>query len=204
MRAQTFIICVGLLGTGVTACGGSNPEPMVSASVGWSETGVASWYGPGFNGNRTASGEVFDQEAMTAAHKTLPFGTIVRVENRDNGQVTEVEINDRGPFVKDRIIDLSKGAARSLDMLGTGTARVRISVVNASSIVECSRVQVGAFTDDEAATDLAERMERGGDRATVERGDDGLYHVLIGPYADLAMAQEKARRHDGLMRRCDD
>ena len=141
---------------------------------------------------------------MTAAHKTLPFGTIVRVENRDNGRVTEVEINDRGPFVNDRIIDLSKGAARSIDMLGAGTARVRISVMSASSIVECSRVQVGAFTDEEAAADLAERMERGGERAMVERGDDGLYHVLIGPYADLAMAQEKALRHDGLMRRCDD
>jgi len=177
---------------------------MVSAPVGWSETGLASWYGPGFDGNQTASGEVFDQEAMTAAHKTLPFGTVVRVENRDNGRLAEVEINDRGPFVKGRIIDLSKGAARSIDMLGAGTARVRISVVHASSIVECSRVQVGAFSDSDAAADLAQRMERSGEDAAVESGDDGLYHVLIGPYADLDTAQAKARRHDGLMRRCDD
>ena len=203
MRLHTFIICVGVLGTGVAACGGSNPEPMISAPVGWSETGVASWYGPGFDGNRTASGEVFDQEAMTAAHKTLPFGTVVRVENRDNGRVTEVEINDRGPFVKDRIIDLSRGAARSIDMLGTGTARVRIRVVHASAIIECSRVQVGAFSDEDAAAEFARRMERAGENAAVERGGDGLYRVLIGPYADLAAAQAKARRHDGLLKSCD-
>ena len=204
MHIRTFIMCVVVLTGALAACGGSTPPPMVSASVGWSETGIASWYGPGFHGNQTASGEVFDQEAMTAAHKTLPFGAIVLVENRDNGEATEVIINDRGPFAKNRIIDLSKAAAREIDMLGPGTARVRISVVEAAGIVECSRVQVGAYRDEDTADDMWDRMERAGEQAEVVRRHDGLYHVLIGPFSDLAVAQDRARRYGGLMKSCDD
>jgi len=187
----------------VSACGGTTPEPMVAAPTGWSETGVASWYGPGFHGNQTASGDVFDEEAMTAAHKTLPFGSIVLVENRDNGKTTQVEINDRGPFAKGRIIDLSKAAARAIDMLGPGTANVRIRVVHAASIVACSRVQVAAYTDLDSAGAMERRMERSGEPVMVEREDDGLYHVIIGPYSDLDAAQAKAREYGGLMRICD-
>ncbi|HET9869769.1 MAG TPA: septal ring lytic transglycosylase RlpA family protein [bacterium] len=91
--------------------------------------GVASWYGPEFNGRLTASGEVYDMYAYTAAHRTLPLGTVVRVTDEENGKTVEVRVNDRGPFKKDRIIDLSKSACQALDMMGNGTARVKLDVI---------------------------------------------------------------------------
>jgi rare lipoprotein A len=90
------------------------------------QVGVASWYGPGFHGRRTASGERFDQNDLTAAHRKLPLGTEVRVTNLENGRSITVEINDRGPYVKGRVIDLSKAAARRLGMVEDGVAEVRI------------------------------------------------------------------------------
>lgn len=90
------------------------------------DSGRASYYGPGFHGKRTANGEIFDMYAMTAAHKTLPFGTIVRVRNLDNGKDVIVRINDRGPFIPGRVIDVSVAAARILGLMGTGTARVQV------------------------------------------------------------------------------
>jgi len=87
---------------------------------------MASWYGPGFDGRLTASGEVFDADSITAAHPRLPFGTLVRVVNLDNGREIVVRINDRGPFVNGRIIDLSRAAARALGMMRAGLARVRL------------------------------------------------------------------------------
>ena len=88
--------------------------------------GVASFYGKGFEGKQTASGEIFDPQGLTAAHPTLPFGTCLRVENRANGRVVKVRVNDRGPYVKGRMIDLSEGAARKLGMLDGGLATVRL------------------------------------------------------------------------------
>jgi rare lipoprotein A len=88
--------------------------------------GVASYYGPGFHGRKTASGERFDQNAMTAAHRTVRFGTCLRVVNMENGKSVEVRVNDRGPFKDERIIDVSLGAARKLDMVEKGLARVRL------------------------------------------------------------------------------
>src|SRR5436305_13716032 len=96
------------------------------------QVGVASWYGPGFHGNRTANGEVYDQYELTAAHPSLPLGTRVMVTNLANGRSVDVRINDRGPFVDGRAIDLSYAAARVLRMVGPGTARVRIEVVASS------------------------------------------------------------------------
>ncbi|MFP4106468.1 MAG: septal ring lytic transglycosylase RlpA family protein [Phycisphaerae bacterium] len=92
--------------------------------------GTASWYGPKFHGKKTASGEVFDQTALTAAHRTLPFGTRVRVTNLANGKSVVVRVNDRGPFVKGRIIDLSRAAAEEIGMIRSGTARVRLEVLS--------------------------------------------------------------------------
>lgn len=92
-------------------------------------TGMASWYGPGFHGKATASGERFDQGKLTAAHRTLPFGTVLRVTNLQNGRSVEVRINDRGPFVRGRILDLSKGAAKKLRMIDAGVVRVRVKVL---------------------------------------------------------------------------
>lgn len=93
------------------------------------ERGIASWYGPGFHGRTTANGERYDMHALTAAHPSLPFGTWVEIRNLDNGKTCRVRINDRGPFVRGRIVDLSYAAARSIDMVGPGTARVELAVV---------------------------------------------------------------------------
>ena len=100
-----------------------------TVSVGDTASGIASWYGPDFHGKKTSNGETYNMNAMTAAHKTLPMNTMVRVTNLGNGAQTTVRINDRGPFVAGRIIDLSKAAATSIGMIGTGTARVKLEVV---------------------------------------------------------------------------
>lgn len=115
----------------LAACGTSGhsvlKEPYESPSS--ASTGIASWYGPGFHGRQTASGERFDQNALTAAHRSLAFGTRVRVTNLSNGRSVVVTINDRGPFVGGRIIDLSKQAAAKIGMVRQGTAKVRVEVV---------------------------------------------------------------------------
>src|SRR5437016_9624209 len=101
------------------------PPPLVDGV----QVGVASWYGPGFHGNRTANGEIYDQFELTAAHPSLPLGTRAMVTNLANGRAVEVRINDRGPFVDGRAIDLSYAAARTIGMIGPGTSRVRIDVL---------------------------------------------------------------------------
>lgn len=120
-------MAVRLLQVGIVCC------LVVAGCATWTEPqeqmGDASWYGPGFHGRKTASGEVFDMHARTAAHRTLPFGALVRVTRLDTGASTVVRINDRGPFKPGRVIDLSNGAARDIDMVRDGVARVRIDVL---------------------------------------------------------------------------
>lgn len=185
----------------VVGCAGG-PPPVTYPGAGWSQTGTASWYGPGFHGKATASGERYDMEALTAAHRRLAFGTRVRVENLDNGRVIDVRINDRGPFVGGRIIDLSRAAARALGMLGPGTAPVRLLVLDPSPLLECSVVQVGAFAEADNARALAERLEFEGHAVDVEKGDDGLTRVLLGPYSDLSEAERVRRRRRGILKAC--
>jgi rare lipoprotein A len=112
----------------VPACApGRVSEPSAPQPPGeFHEEGVASWYGPGFDGRTTASGETFDADALTAAHRRLPFDSRVRVVNLDNGLEVVVRINDRGPYVDGRIIDVSQAAAHALGMIETGIARVRL------------------------------------------------------------------------------
>ena len=98
------------------------------------KTGIASWYGPEFEGKATASGEIFDSSRLTAAHPSLPFGSVLRVTNAHNNRTVEVRVNDRGPFVAARIIDLSRAAAEKLDMIVTGTAPVALELVGASAV----------------------------------------------------------------------
>jgi len=121
------VVAVGLAGT-LTACSASKPKP-IEPERGATQVGIASWYGPGFHGRRTSSGEVYNQYDLTAAHQTLPHGTRVQVTNLTNGRSVLVRINDRGPFVDDRIIDLSYAAARQIDMIGPGTAMVQVQIV---------------------------------------------------------------------------
>lgn len=128
------------------------------------EYGVASWYGPDFHGKLTADGEIYNQNAMTAAHRTLPFNTYVKVIDLNNGRSVVVRINDRGPYAKGRIIDLSKRAAEILHMIGPGTARVKLVLVRGNEEhvhknlsynngVGLFAVQIGAYNDREAAVD---------------------------------------------------
>lgn len=131
---------------------------------GGAETGLASWYGPKFHGRPTSNREIFNMNDMTAAHPTLPFGTYLNVTNLDNGRTAVVRINDRGPFVGGRIIDLSYAAARVLGMIGPGTARVRLEVLESfrgTAVAAASRfsVQVGAFAVQENAYALARQLE---------------------------------------------
>ena len=123
------------------------------------EQGIASWYGIPFDGRRASDGEIFDMRLPVAAHRTLPFGSIVRVTNLNNGLQTEVRIIDRGPFVAGRIIDLSLAAARILNLVGTGTAPVRIELLSSPApLAGDFAVQVGAFAQRENAERLQIRL----------------------------------------------
>lgn len=132
---------------------------VISPSPGYVETGIASWYGEEFHGKKTSSQEVFDMHDLTAAHPILPFGTVVLVTNLENNRSVTVRINDRGPFVRDRIIDLSYAAARMLGMIGPGTVRVRIEVVGSRPVEETIGngqfiLQLGSFVKPENARAL--------------------------------------------------
>jgi rare lipoprotein A len=124
-------------------------------------SGIASWYGDDFNGKPTSSREIYDMEALTAAHKTLPFQTRVRVVNLDNRKSVVVRINDRGPFIDGRIIDLSLAAARAVDMVGPGTAPVRLEILSGPPppVDPQFSVQVGSFLRKESARELEARLK---------------------------------------------
>lgn len=132
---KTLGFLVGLTMFGVsfsTAAIAGKPEKKIGAilhSVLRIERGMASWYGPGFHGNRSANGEIYNQYGLSAAHRTLPFGTRVRVTNLNNNRSVVVRINDRGPFIRGRIIDLSKGAAREIGMISSGVAPVVVEIL---------------------------------------------------------------------------
>ena len=155
--------------------------------------GIASWYGDPFHGQRTSSGEVYDMDAMTAAHRTLPFHTVVRVHNLDNGKKVQIRVNDRGPFVKGRIIDLSRAAAREINMVGPGTAKVRLEILRIEAVIESLAIQVGSFTQKSRADALKRRLEGDYDPVTVSlvRTPRGVFHrVLAGNYPN----RDKARK----------
>jgi rare lipoprotein A len=182
---------------------------VMSSSSGYLERGVASWYGPGFHKVRTSTGEPYDMYAMTAAHKTLPLPAYVRVTNLQNARSVVVRVNDRGPFVGNRIIDLSYTAAAKLDMLRNGTAMVEVRAVetgvaaqdpppapgeigaaSTSAIGPGLFVQAGAFANPTNAERLATRL-RGGGFSKVFVRDNAIagrtmYRVRIGPVPDVA------------------
>lgn len=122
----------GALAAGLLLAGCATARPAVPIGrglLGWEQTGEASWYGEPYHGRRTSSGERYDMHRLTAAHPSLPFGTRVRITNLDNGRSVEVRINDRGPWKRGRIVDLSYAAARRLDAVGPGVIPVRLRVV---------------------------------------------------------------------------
>ncbi len=174
------------------------PPPSRSAPPQASIIGVASWYGPGFNGKHTASGEVYDQEDLTAASDTLPLGTRVLVTNLQNGRSVQVRINDRGPFVKGRQIDLSHGAAAALGIVNPGTARVRIDVLAMGARLQPGYfVQAGSFSTPSNAQRLGARLSHYFPDVRVERLDvagRSIYRVRMGAFPDHASAMARASR----------
>ncbi len=183
---------------------GKRYHPL-STSQGYSEVGVASWYGEDFHGKLTANGQVYDMYGVSAAHKTLPLGTKVEVTNLENGRRITLVINDRGPFVGDRLIDLSYGAAKALDMVNQGLAKVRIQAVGPAVGVHTAKaktgryyIQVGAFSERPNAKRLHQRLVRAGyagSRITpVQSNGRTLHGVQAGAYSSLPTAKQALAR----------
>ncbi len=218
MRGGTWgRVALALVGAAGCALHAPSPPPITNGV----QTGVASWYGPGFHGNRTANGEIYDQYELTAAHPSLPLGTRVMVTNLENGRAVQVRINDRGPFVGGRAIDLSYASARLLGMVGPGTARVRIEVLGPVVLATAApvpappppsparpppppevapgaySVAVAALSDPDKAQHLRQVLARRFPDVFVSPlpGTRGRYYrVRIGPYPERAAALEHAAR----------
>jgi rare lipoprotein A len=197
-----------------TACGKKVPVSggQVASAVPLSELqGLASYYAEPYHGRRTANGEVFDSyQELTAAHRTLPFNTVVKVANQENGKDVEVRINDRGPFVDGRVIDLSLKAARVIDMERAGVARVKLTVLKEGppAVVRTPRtplasiaapsspasftVQVGAFESREVAEALKRDLEQRHQDVTIETFSTTrtFYRVRVGRLTDMAAAEQ--------------
>lgn len=160
------------------------------------DRGIASWYGPRFHGRRTANGEIYNQNEFTAAHRTLPFNTLVRVENVSNGKSVVVRINDRGPYIGDRIIDLSKKAAQQLDMVSIGTTEVNLLILDPDLefskekfLVERFTLQLGSFSKAEHADLIASDLP--GSRVAEVKIDDRVYfRVYYGLFATRREAED--------------
>jgi len=159
------------------------------------ETGVAGWYGKERQGKKTASGDVFDREGLSAAHRTLPLGTLIRVTNLDSSKSIDVKINDRGPFAKNRVLDLSYGAARELGFLENGTARVKIETLDEVHDSARYTVQAATYTEEENARLLKDRLSKKFELVFIVQTETAiarLYHVRIGSYASEERAGQIA------------
>ena len=179
------------------ACGGA-PKPIYFPGypVGFVERGVASWYGPGFHGNKTANGERYDMHQLTAAHRTLPLGSIAVVRSMSTGRQVTVRINDRGPFARGRVLDLSLAGANALGMTGPGTDQIELRVVGyqgRTTDMGVLRVQVGSFSDQQNALNLLDRVKHlysGGRVQAVDLPEGKRYRVQIGQFSREAQAEE--------------
>ena len=214
VRRLAFAICAIAV---LSACGHkkvqvnipqapSSSSSLPSSSPSADLEGVASYYAEPYHGRKTASGEIFDTyQALTAAHRTLPFNTMVRVTNKANGREVDVRINDRGPFVDGRVIDLSLRAAREIDLVRSGTAPVRLTILkrkdsggattaSAAPADSTFAVQVGAFENQRAAEDLKERLQRKYPAVRIQTfaGDKTIYRVRVGQERDLQAAEKLA------------
>lgn len=186
----------------LVSCGGaaSRPTYFPGYPVGYVERGVASWYGPGFQGNKTANGERYDMYKLTAAHRTLPLGSVAVVRSLSTGKHVTVRINDRGPFAKGRILDLSLAGAHALGMTGVGTDQIELRVVGyqgRTADMGVLRIQVGSFVDHQNAVKLLERLRasyRGGRILMIELPEGRRYRVQIGEFETEAQAQAAAAR----------
>ncbi len=220
-RLAALLFLSGCLMTLSAAC--SVSRPVYRTEGGKSvQYGLASWYGKQFHGRRTANGEFYDMYKISAAHRTLPLGSVVRVTRRDNGKSLTVRINDRGPFIRGRIIDLSYGAARAVDMVVDGVAPVRVELISvgdnryykngrpelASSSTPSSRVtpparaetytvQVGSYLQRDNALRLQQRLSGRYNPVFIREWEDSsrvYYRVRVGRFSSEDAAHELARR----------
>ena len=196
-----FLFLVLLL-TSIVACSAPAPKPTYFPGypVGYVERGTASWYGPGFHGNKTANGERYDMHKLTAAHRTLPLGSVAVVRSVSSGRQVTVRINDRGPFAKGRVLDLSLAGAQALGMVGNGTDQIELRVVGyqgRASDMGALRIQIGSFAEYQNAAHLLERAKRyypSGRIQTVDLPEGRRYRVQVGEFKTEAQAEEGASR----------
>lgn len=179
-----------------------SPRPAAKEFNNAIEVGVASWYGPNFHGKMTANGEIYDMNSMTAAHRTLPFDTFVRVHNLSNDKSVVVRVNDRGPFKDNRIIDLSKKAASEIEMLGPGTAEVRLYLVKGNAeqfkdkdlTVSTFTVQLGSYEIEENALDASDEIKGSRIEKFILNDGQEVYRVFYGIFTDKDEAEKEQRR----------
>jgi rare lipoprotein A len=196
IRARIFgLIVVGLL---VEGCFAQRPSPAV-ITTGRSITGIASWYGPGFNGRRTSSGSIYNQDDLSAASTLFPLGTQLMVTNLANGRSVEVLVNDHGPYIDGRDLDLSRRAALVLGIVKPGIARVRMDVLSTPpggpSLGPRYFVQVGSFTDPANARRVGEQLGRYYDDVSIVEATfeaNRYYRVRMGMFIDRANAEQRA------------
>lgn len=184
--------------------GNSWYKPLMDAR-GFKQRGLASWYGKDFHGKKTANGEIYNMYALSAAHKTLPLGTWVRLRRLDNGKTIDLRINDRGPFVKGRIIDLSRGAAKKIGIIDSGITHVEIIALKkkskrtelrdnslsssyAGSFTGNYTIQVGAFSELKNAEKLKNKLGQFYENAHIKKGEDNFYRVRVGTCSTLHQA----------------
>lgn len=212
-RAQLIVLVTALFILVAAGCDEqSNKEKIGQGDT--IQTGQASWYGPGFHGRLTSSRERYDQDELTAAHRTLPFNTIVKVVNTENNEVVEVRINDRGPYAGNRVIDLSRAAADEIGMLDNGVAEVELVLVEAGGPLpeningRTYTIQLGEYNLESYADQFADEV---GDGVRVEqrfpRGNDNtVYMIYFGSYTSMSSAnadleQLRERGFEGFVRR---
>jgi len=209
-RANRFaaLSCVLALSFFFSACGTRKaPARVPVARVGMTEEGIASWYGDPYHGRLAANGETFDMDSASAAHPSLPFETWVRVRHLSNKRETDVRITDRGPFVKGRIIDLSRAAAKNIDMIRDGTAKVRVTVIEPPRAYERGRefsVQVSTLREEHRAEQLRRSLARDYKEVAVRYrkpnaagGHPAVWRVLVGKEKSIKQAREVLQRLRG-------
>lgn len=184
-------------GSGPSVSGKAKSRSGAAVRVGYTEEGIASWYGHPYHGRPAADGEIYNMETLVAAHRLLPFNTWLKVTNLANGKTVNVRVIDRGPFVHGRILDLSKAAARDIGLLGPGIGKVRIEVISAARDVPVNdfyAVQTGAFSRRESAERMrAHYAERFGNaQLAFKAGSLPLWRVLVGKEPSVADAQQLA------------
>lgn len=199
LRLPALLLCLATACTSSRPPSGAPAPPPASAAGGSlaAEEGIASWYGgtDGFEGKPTASGEIYDSSLLTAAHRELPLGTVVEVASVENGKTVRVRINDRGPFIRGRIIDLSRAAAERLDLIGPGVGRVRVTIVKPGieapevSVSGLWSVQIGSFADSRNARRQADKARATGRIVSLEPFN-GLTRVKVGAYSSRDEAQD--------------